>query len=332
MLDLTCLGLTPAAVAVYRHLLEYPEQAGEVCHPETATALDLDYDTVCDALTELQQYLLLSQDEQGEHQLADPAIGIERLIEQRFTELNETLRRVAAARTAIGELSRAFELGRSRELPVEIERLEEPLAIEARLDNLAFFTTAELMWMHPQFGQAQIEAARAVDLRCLHRGLRVRAVVTRSAVADPLALAYLRELVGLGAEVRVSAQPLDQMVAFDRSTAVLPVSPVPHEEDRGYLVIRQPSLLASMVRLFEQIWAGAVGLAQLLEESAAERPTEVEREVLRILAEVDKDEVGARRMGVSLRTFRRHVAELMQRLDAGNRFHAALLAKERGWI
>jgi DNA-binding NarL/FixJ family response regulator len=37
-------------------------------------------------------------------------------------------------------------------------------------------------------------------------------------------------------------------------------------------------------------------------------------------------------MGVSVRTFRRYVADLMMRLGAANRFHAALKAKEKGWM
>jgi DNA-binding NarL/FixJ family response regulator len=37
-------------------------------------------------------------------------------------------------------------------------------------------------------------------------------------------------------------------------------------------------------------------------------------------------------MGVSLRTYRRYVAELLARLGAANRFQAAIVAKQRGWI
>jgi DNA-binding NarL/FixJ family response regulator len=37
-------------------------------------------------------------------------------------------------------------------------------------------------------------------------------------------------------------------------------------------------------------------------------------------------------MGVSVRTYRRRIAELLAALGAGNRAQAALIARERGWI
>ncbi|MDT0406950.1 response regulator transcription factor, partial [Streptomyces edwardsiae] len=57
----------------------------------------------------------------------------------------------------------------------------------------------------------------------------------------------------------------------------------------------------------------------------------MERRVLVAMCTVGKDEAGARELGVSVRTYRRHVAELMQTLGAASRAQAALLARERGW-
>jgi DNA-binding NarL/FixJ family response regulator len=42
------------------------------------------------------------------------------------------------------------------------------------------------------------------------------------------------------------------------------------------------------------------------------------------------DEAAAKRIGVSLRTYRRRVAELMARLEADSRFQAGLRAGELG--
>ncbi|WP_372346592.1 hypothetical protein [Streptomyces sp. KL116D] len=47
---------------------------------------------------------------------------------------------------------------------------------------------------------------------------------------------------------------------------------------------------------------------------------------------VSKDETGARQVGTALRTYRRYISELIRILGAENRAHAALLARERGWI
>ncbi|MFB8139970.1 DNA-binding response regulator [Streptomyces parvus] len=66
--------------------------------------------------------------------------------------------------------------------------------------------------------------------------------------------------------------------------------------------------------------------------TAAPRPSGIERRVLVSMCTVGKDEAGARELGVSVRTYRRHVADLIQTLGAASRAQAALLARERGWI
>ncbi|CAH9419835.1 MULTISPECIES: helix-turn-helix transcriptional regulator [Streptomyces] len=66
--------------------------------------------------------------------------------------------------------------------------------------------------------------------------------------------------------------------------------------------------------------------------AAVPRPSGIERRVLVSMCTVGKDEAGARKLGVSVRTYRRHVADLIQTLGATSRAQAALLARERGWI
>lgn len=79
-----------------------------------------------------------------------------------------------------------------------------------------------------------------------------------------------------------------------------------------------------------------MGPGRPLDEAAGqhgESPlSEMERRVLLAMCTVGKDEAGARELGVSVRTYRRHVADLMQLLGAASRAQAALLARERGWV
>ncbi|MCZ0982437.1 hypothetical protein O1L60_35735 [Streptomyces diastatochromogenes] len=49
-----------------------------------------------------------------------------------------------------------------------------------------------------------------------------------------------------------------------------------------------------------------------------------------LLAEGAKDEVIARRMGMSLRTCRRHIADLLEELGAESRFQGGVLAERAG--
>jgi len=61
-------------------------------------------------------------------------------------------------------------------------------------------------------------------------------------------------------------------------------------------------------------------------------PSAAELLLLQLLADGAKDESAARSLGVSVRTVRRMVADLMRRLEARSRFQAGILAKRRGWL
>lgn len=51
-----------------------------------------------------------------------------------------------------------------------------------------------------------------------------------------------------------------------------------------------------------------------------------------LLAKGLKDEAVARRLGISLRTCRKHIAQLMDDLGAGSRFQAGVHAVRRGLL
>ena len=54
--------------------------------------------------------------------------------------------------------------------------------------------------------------------------------------------------------------------------------------------------------------------------------------LLKLMASGLTDEAAGRRLGVSARTMRRQMADLMERLDTTSRFEAGLKAAQRGWI
>ncbi|MFH9297355.1 DNA-binding response regulator [Streptomyces sp. NPDC017520] len=111
----------------------------------------------------------------------------------------------------------------------------------------------------------------------------------------------------------------------------------PPETSRGALLAHRSGLVSSIVSLCERIWDQAADDPSRAGDGpesgeGAFRPSGIERRVLVSMCTVGKDEAGARELGVSVRTYRRHVADLMQTLGAASRAQAALLARERGWI
>ena len=80
-----------------------------------------------------------------------------------------------------------------------------------------------------------------------------------------------------------------------------------------------------------QVWdiATPLGVAQ---DPDREGLTDQERALLKLLAGGLTDEAAATRLGVSTRTARRMMADLMERLNARSRFEAGLKAAQRGWL
>lgn len=328
--DLSVLGLSPEAVAVYRFLLGVP-----AAYPDSVVAaLGVEREELDQALDTLHDLQLARYTPDHRLIATEPGIGIERLIERRLAELSDASYRVTAARLAIPALQKAVAgAGASADPAVDIEAVRDLATIRERLDDLAFFARREVCAMQPDgaLTPALLEAARPLDMRCLRRGVVMRTIVVMEALEDDLTRAYLSELSRLGARIRVVDHPMNRMLVYDGAIAVTPITP--EDTAQGALIVRQAALVATMTTLFEQVWAQAEVLEPGTGRMAAQAPvSSVEKQVLTLLATVDKDEIGARELGVSLRTYRRHVADVLHRLGATSRFQAALLARDRGWL
>jgi DNA-binding NarL/FixJ family response regulator len=152
----------------------------------------------------------------------------------------------------------------------------------------------------------------------------------------------VRRLAGYGIRVRLATAPLPQeMNMIDRHTVILAAPPTPvgptGAADRMYTVVSGGTLVAGLATLFEASWQAATDLLDLTDpgwdaaaEGAPPRLDADSRAVLGSLRDGLTDEAAARRLGLSLRTYRRRVAELMVRLDARSRFQAGARAGELG--
>ena len=159
-------------------------------------------------------------------------------------------------------------------------------------------------------------------------GLQLRKMYNPVAVADPGDAAHLRELAAIGARVRICPTTLaHETIIIDRRVAILAGAPVAGV--REYSVIMAPEVVAGVRSLFLATWAGATDLADYL-PTALPEVDEHGLAILRLLSAGQKDEAAARSMGVSVRTYRRRVAELMTLLGAESRFQAGERARALG--
>lgn len=178
---------------------------------------------------------------------------------------------------------------------------------------------------------SQPEARSAIARRMRAPGAAsfpVRKLLSPLALTDEAQRAHLREVDGAGAQVRISSAPLPhETIILDRRVAILAGPPSPF--GRAYTVTTSSALVGGVCSLFDAAWEAATDLGALLRGEIPELACEA-RDVLRALGSGLTDEVAARRLGISLRTYRRRVAELMATLEAGSRFQAGVRAGELG--
>ncbi|MDX3745716.1 DNA-binding response regulator [Streptomyces sp. AK08-02] len=180
------------------------------------------------------------------------------------------------------------------------------------------------------------KARESVRLRIRRDGTaQARKLYSPAVLADERDREVLREMTACGMQVRITATPLSQGTVFiDRRTMFLtdPVpspSPTHVRRHRTYTMSAEPALVSGVYALFEAVWESATDLAAFFD---ADRPR-IEpraREVLYALGSGMTDVTASRELGLSLRTYRRRVAELLVTLGADSRFQAGLRAGELG--
>lgn len=162
----------------------------------------------------------------------------------------------------------------------------------------------------------------------LAKGVALYKLFNPSALTDPAGAEHMRAIAAAGARVRISSAPLPhETIIVDGRIAVIAGSGA--GATRDFSVITVPDVVDNVRSLVLSAWQGATDLA---EHEAARAPHIDEQglTILRTLSAGQKDETAARQLGLSVRTYRRRVAELMDALGASSRFQAGVRARELG--
>lgn len=325
---LVALGLRLSTELVYRLVLERPEWSVE----EIVEHLQWSEAAVRAALDELTDMRLLqmTSDAPGRVRPVSPRLGLSSLLSRTEVELARRQHEIEATRAAVAEFT-AHYLPRREYFADVVERLDGIDAVRTRLDELAQVARTECLSMMPGGAQAPdtLDASKPLDQQALERGVTMRTLFQDSVRNSPSTTEYVRWFAALGGETRTVPTLPMLLVIVDRVTVLLPIDP---EDVRlGALELRVPGMVAAMVSLFEHLWAVGAdwGRAAPLDGHGL-APQELG--LLELLTEGCTDQVAADRLGVSLRTVRRMVSDLMARLGATSRFEAGVLAVRRGWV
>ncbi|MGW1162945.1 LuxR C-terminal-related transcriptional regulator [Streptomyces sp. NPDC002513] len=212
-----------------------------------------------------------------------------------------------------------------------IEVIDNLHEVRAALAQTAKRCSTEMISCQPG-GNARVpEAMREAmtrDHELLERGVKIRTLYHHTARFNAASQEYVATASALGAQYRTAHSLFGRLIVFDRETAFIPVQ----DASWGAVVIREPNTVAYLCGLFEQAWDLATPFADAASQGLEQVSRETHTTILRLLAAGLKDDTIARRLGMSLRTVRRHIADILEGLDATSRFQAGAAAARLGLL
>lgn len=208
-----------------------------------------------------------------------------------------------------------------------IPRLEE---VRAALNHVSAQCTTEILTTQPGGNRVPevLEEALARDTEMLSRGVRMRTLYHHTARFNGPSQAYVARASALGAEYRTAHELFGRLIVFDRRVAFIPE----RGDAWGAVVIREPSVVDYLCEVFERAWSQAEPFSDAATDGFELVAKDIDRTIVRLLAVGLKDETIARRIGMSLRTARKHIADIMETLGAESRFQAGALAARQGLL
>jgi DNA-binding CsgD family transcriptional regulator len=138
--------------------------------------------------------------------------------------------------------------------------------------------------------------------------------------------ALLRRARAAGEEMRIADELAGSMLIADSTAVLLPLG----VRSSGALTIGSPLVVDAMREFFDLVWLRSVPWIE--RDGTDELLTPVQRQVVALMAVGHSDEELAEHLGVSLRTVRRYVAEVMEALHADTRFTAGIAAAQAGLL
>ncbi|MEV3973917.1 helix-turn-helix transcriptional regulator [Streptomyces sp. NPDC050698] len=324
------MSLSSDVQAVYRVLLQHPEWG----LTDIARDIRLSVDEVRSALDQLTDRSLLHEraDHSGGFIPVNPEVALTPALRRLEAELDTRRAQLSQERAALADLAAEYITLTAGRSSGGLERLTSVDSVRVRLMELSQEAENEVRTFVPggALSPAALAAGRPLDEQNLTRGVRIRTVFLESVRNDPSTVEYGTWLASLGGATRsVPVLPM-RMILCDQKAAIIPIDV--DDSSQGAFLVRYPSLVRGLGELFEMVWERATPLGTRSGSTQEDGPTDRERALLKMLCAGLTDEGIARKMGVSLRTVRRHTAALLERLDAQSRFQAGVEASRRGWM
>ncbi|MFC1432258.1 helix-turn-helix transcriptional regulator [Streptacidiphilus sp. N1-3] len=127
--------------------------------------------------------------------------------------------------------------------------------------------------------------------------------------------------------IRATWTELHEIAIIDDAVALVPS--LGGDSFAEVAMVQQPFVVRQLSQFFNAAWVQAAERSDALQAGAE---ADIKHRIMLLLAEGAKDETVARRLGISLRTCRRHVAEILDQLGSSSRFQAGVRAAMLGTL
>lgn len=271
--------------------------------------------------------LVVRSDDGAFWRAVDPATVQARVVAPLGQQGAELIAESAHWAQAFGTLSHAWRRSPSA-VGGPFAEIRGGTTIRTFLESLVSDAEEELLFAQPQDrrGVKQLAEVVAREIALLRRGVRMRTLYQHAARRGSDTRKYVAAVSAEGAEVRTLDEFFNRLIVVDRRTAVIPS----HEGLDAAMVISEPSMVLYLVDMFERHWERARPFTSsetsLMRDIAAEQRAMT----IRMLLEGRADPAGAKRLGVSPRTYAGYVADLKSEFEVETRFQLGYEMGKRG--
>lgn len=324
--------LVEVDVDLYRAVLRAPGRTLS----EIAATMGTTSDELDKSVARLSDMGLLRQSDDDTFLAVSPMLAEATVLGAEDLELGARRAALEQRRDAIRRLVPDWNSALSAEPgDVVVDVISDPTAIANVLMHYADICKHELLSVAPgRLPTTRIDGrTRVANVYSARRGIKTRALYQHSALRDRATRAYINELAANGARIRFAPSLPGRSLVVDRNVALLPI-PTDDPGRHGLAIVREPNVIAWVVATFEQLWAEAAPLEELVNKPNHD-DTELDQTraaILRLMADGEKDEAISRRLSISVRTCRRHIADYMTQVGATSRFQAGVIAARAGHI
>jgi DNA-binding CsgD family transcriptional regulator len=209
-----------------------------------------------------------------------------------------------------------------------VELSPDEATIRATVSRMLATAREDLYWIAPM---RRLQTALGGALPKLGglaiRGIQVRLLCSEDNLLCPEGMRFLDTAWTHGIQVRVADSPLHELVLADERMALVRWDV--GETGEQAIAAQGHAILRALYAVFTWVWDSAVPAVDY-RRLGTRAQDGLTQQILVLLNAGYKDDAAARHLGLSVRTYRRHVAELMRDLGAASRFQAGARAAELG--